>query len=141
MTTVVVESGAGYGLSVVTEVEDGGDDVEAGDDVNGELVGSVEEYEDIDAGDEDVCVVKVIGNGKVDVGAEVGVTPDIDGDDEIAQDEVNIVPDVVNRDVSEAETPELELKVEESGRLVPALVLVSAVDPGESEVEETLESN
>lgn len=44
----------------------------------------------------------------------------------------------VDGDVSERETSELELKVEDSGRLVPALIVVSVVGPG---VTETLEPN
>lgn len=82
--------------------------------------------------------------GKVNSDADdelVENVSDKDGDNEIAEDEVVIVRDVVNPDVSEAETSELELRVEESGRLVPALVLVSVFGPNKSEVKETLELN
>lgn len=68
------------------------------------------------------------------------VEGDRDGDEKIGQNGVNDVPDVVERDVSEAETPELELEAEEGDRLVPALVPVCAVGSGKSEVGETLES-
>lgn len=148
-TTVVVESGATDGLLAVTEAENDVDNVEAGDDGNDKLVGWVGEYEDTGTSDEDVCIVEGIGNESVEVGVEVGANPDVDGElvesdgdggDKIDQDEVNVVPDVVNRDVSEAETPESELKPVEGGELVPALALVLGVSPGKPEVEDTLKS-
>jgi hypothetical protein len=56
---------------------------------------------------------------------------------------INIVPDTAGqfRDVNEAETSELELKTEEGGRLVPALVLASVDGANESEVAETLKGS
>ena len=87
----------------------------------------------------------------MNIGVEIEVNPDMDSelverdkdrdDDEIAEDEINIVPDAADQEVNEAETSELELKTVEGGRLVPALVLASVDGPGESEVAETLEGN
>ena len=105
---------------------------------------------DAATGDEAVCAIEVVGNGRVNSGVEIKVNPDMDSelverdkdrDDEIAEDEVNIVPDAADQEVNEAETSESELKTVEGGRLVPALVLASVDGPGESEVAETLEGN
>lgn len=78
----------------------------------------------------------------MDVGLEVKVYPDVDDelvesacdkdeDGEIAEDETD--RDVVNRNVSETETSKLELKADDDGRLVPALVIVFVFGSGKSE--------
>lgn len=133
-------------LLAVEDVGGGVDEVKTGKDGRGELA---ELDEGTGAGDENICAVEVIGNWRVFVGVEVKGSPDMDsewaerdgdgdGDDEIAKDEVNIVPDAANQDVNEGETSGLELKAEEGGRLVPTLVLVGL---GESEGAGTLEGN
>lgn len=146
-TTTVVVSGTGGGVLVVTGVEDGMGKVETGEDGKGELV--ERDAEDTDTGDENVSAVEVVGDEGVDVEVEAEVNSDVDElvecvcdkeVDEIVKDEVNIVRDVVNGNVSEAETSELELE-EEGCRLVPALVLVSVFGADKSEVKEALGPN
>lgn len=105
----------------------------------GELVEWDDEYEGAVAGDEKICVVDIVGNEGVDVGEEVNENPDVDGGwveryedgDEMAGDVV--IPEAADRDVSEAETSVLELEVDEGGKLIPALDLVSMVGPAVSE--------
>jgi hypothetical protein len=74
-TVVVV--GTADGLLVIADVKDGVDEVETGEDGRGELV---EWAEDTAAGDENVCVVEVVGNGRMDVGVEIKVSPDMDSE-------------------------------------------------------------
>lgn len=138
--TTVVELGAADGPLVVADIENDVDEVRTGDDGKGEPVERDDDCDELAVRNENVCVIDV---GEVSVAVEVRVNPDTDGelvekgkDDEIAED--GVVPDAVDGDVSERTTSELELKVEDSGRLVPALVVVSVVGP---EVTETLEPN
>ena len=105
----------------------------------GELVEWDDEYEGAVTGDGKICVADVVRNEGVDVGVEVNENPDVDGGwverdedgDEMAGDVV--IPEAADRDVSEAEMSVLELEVDEGGKLIPALDLVSMVGPAVSE--------